>query len=155
MGRRAAWVVAILPLAACLFPDLSELGGDASTIDGSPSDVSTIDVLDAGGDVAPGIEAGVPEGAILYFPFEEGTGTSTFDKSGSGNNGTLVGGNALAWTPSGKIGNALQFNTAYFDGGVFVDIPSSKTSALALTGSFSVTAWIYATSAPVDDAAIV
>ena len=55
----------------------------------------------------------------------------------------------------GKIGNALQFNTAYFDGGAYVDVPSSKTSALDLASSFSVTAWIFATSAPVDDAAIV
>ena len=151
-GWRAAWTVTLLLLAACLLPDLAGFvpadAGDASDAgDGAARDVSTVDVTP--------IEAGVPDGAILYFPFEEGVATSTADKSGNGNDGILVGGGAMAWTTSGKIGNALAFNVAPVDGGAFVDIPASKSSTLAVTGSFSVTAWIFATSAPVDDATIV
>jgi hypothetical protein len=149
---RAGWAVTLLPVAACLFPDLSPLASDAGDVP-DVVDVSTVDV--SATDATPLVEAGVPDGAILYFPFEEGAATSTLDKSGNGNNGTLVGGGAIAWTTSGKIGNALAFNVAASDGGAYVDIPASKTSSLDVTSSFSVTAWIYATSAPVDDAAIV
>ena len=146
--RAATAMPFAVAIAACLFPSLSDLSGS----DGATSDVS---VVETGVPEGAALEAGVPEGAALYFPFEEGVGTTTNDKAGS-NTGTLVGGSAaITWAPSGHLGGAIVFNGAAVDGGGYVDIPSSKTSALNTTGSISVTAWINASKAPVDDAPIV
>jgi hypothetical protein len=56
------------------------------------------------------VVAGV--GLVGYWQFEEGSGTTTADSSGTGNTGTLVG--APVWT-TGHAGNALSFapTTAY------------------------------------------
>ena len=49
----------------------------------------------------------IPEDLVLYWPFDEGQGTVTRDRSGNGNDGTIEGG--ALWVP-GVIGMALQFN---------------------------------------------
>ena len=36
-------------------------------------------------------------GLVAYYKFDEGTGTTTADASGNGNNGTLVNSNGLTW----------------------------------------------------------
>jgi hypothetical protein len=46
-------------------------------------------------------------GLIGYWPFDEGSGSTTADLSGKNNNGTLT--NNPVWT-AGKIGNALRFD---------------------------------------------
>ncbi len=123
-------------LAACLLPSLDSLRGGtgASTPDGS---------------------AGVPDGAIVYYPFEEGTGSTTADKSGHGFNAVLSN-DGVVWT-TGKLGNALAFNldAGPDGGGGSVDITGSQSPPLSGNASFSVTAWIFATGAPIDDAPIV
>lgn len=60
------------------------------------------------------------------------------DSSGNGNTGTTGG--SPVWTGSGKIGNALTFpaNNQYVDAG--------NPASLQITGSLTMTAWIYATS---------
>ena len=47
-------------------------------------------------------------GIVLYLPFAEGSGTTTSDGSGSGNNGNLSGG--ATWSPSGRFGSAVAFD---------------------------------------------
>jgi len=46
---------------------------------------------------------------VAEWNFEEGTGTTAYDTSGNGNNGTLI--NSPKWT-IGKIGNSLKFNSS-------------------------------------------
>src|SRR5689334_9457365 len=46
-------------------------------------------------------------GLVAAYGFEENTGTTTADVSGSNNGGTL---NGATWTTAGKFGNALSFN---------------------------------------------
>jgi hypothetical protein len=46
-------------------------------------------------------------GLVAAFGFEEAAGTSTADKSGAGNNGTIAG---ATWSAAGKTGNALSFD---------------------------------------------
>src|SRR5207247_978749 len=46
-------------------------------------------------------------GLIGYWPFDEGTGNTTADRSGNNHNGTLT--NNPVWT-TGKVGNALRFD---------------------------------------------
>jgi archaellum component FlaF (FlaF/FlaG flagellin family) len=60
-----------------------------------------------------GIDAGKsyadinPEGLVLYLPFDEGSGTTAYDLSGYGNDGTLV--NGPVWV-DGIFGKALSFD---------------------------------------------
>jgi hypothetical protein len=47
------------------------------------------------------------QGLVGWWTFDEGTGTTTKDLSGNGNNGTLI--NGPTWT-TGKVGGALSFD---------------------------------------------
>jgi hypothetical protein len=76
----------------------------------------------------------------------EGSGTTITDLSGNGITGTLQG---ATWTTTGKYGNALSFNgtSSYVDLG--------NPTALQLTGSMTVEAWVKAAANPADDGQIV
>ncbi|MBP9813902.1 LamG domain-containing protein [Candidatus Woesebacteria bacterium] len=73
---------------------------------------------------------------IMYFPFDENTGTSTvYDRSGSGYTGTLQGSMDTNDWVQGKYGSALNFD------GVDDKIQTSFTQDIDGT-AFSVGAWI-------------
>ncbi len=76
--------------------------------------------------------------ATLYWPFNEGTGTTTADTSGHGNTGQIIGG--VTWV-TGKYGDALQFDgsTGYVDAG--------NNSSTNITGSVTMAAWVKMASA--------
>src|SRR5262249_7995175 len=80
------------------------------------------------------------------YSFDETSGTTAADASGHGITGTLT--NGPTFTP-GKYGNAVTLD------GVngFVDL--GNPAALQMTGNMTISAWIYATSFPADDAAVV
>jgi len=60
---------------------------------------------------------------VGFWKFDAGVGSSAYDSSGQGNDGTLGTGNsAPTWTTNGKIGNALDF-----DGNDYVDIGSTAS----------------------------
>jgi hypothetical protein len=72
---------------------------------------------------------------VGYWPFEEGTGTTTKDLSGNGNNGTLCNGSTCGvqgptWT-TGKVGGALIFDGVddYVDTSLIFNSPSYFTVA--------------------------
>jgi chitodextrinase len=48
-----------------------------------------------------------PTGLVAAYSFNEGTGTSVGDASGSGNAGSV---GSATWSAAGKYGNALSFN---------------------------------------------
>ena len=48
-----------------------------------------------------------PPGLVAAYGFDEGSGATVTDASGSGNNGTITN---ATWAASGKYGKALQFN---------------------------------------------
>jgi hypothetical protein len=74
------------------------------------------------------------QGLVLWLTFDEGTGTTTKDLSGNGNNGTLV--NGPTWT-TGKIGGALSFD------GVDDWVRPPAFSFLGQSdSSFTVIAWV-------------
>lgn len=73
---------------------------------------------------------------IAYYNFEEGVGTSIFDRSGNGNNGVLGSGtSAPTWT-IGKYGKALSFNGAQ----------KVTTPTLNIGSSFTVGFWVKPTT---------
>ena len=86
-------------------------------------------------------------GFVAGYAFNESTGTTASDASGHGLTGTLV--NGPTFTTAGNYGNAVALD------GVndFVDL--GNPTALQLTGSMTVSAWINSSAFPADDAAIV
>ncbi|MFA5098893.1 MAG: LamG-like jellyroll fold domain-containing protein [Candidatus Paceibacterota bacterium] len=78
-------------------------------------------------------------GLVGYWKFDEGSGTTAYDSSGNGNNGTLTNGPAYT---TGKVGSyALSFNgTTQRVGTNREPIPLSNTY------NFTWSVWIYPTS---------
>jgi chitodextrinase len=85
-------------------------------------------------------------GLVTAYGFNEGTGTTVKDASSNGITGTLSG---ATWTTAGKYGDALSFN------GTSGYVNLGNPSALALTGSMTLEAWVMATGNPPDDGQII
>src|SRR5215510_1328506 len=83
---------------------------------------------------------------IAGYNFNEASGTSAADASGHNIIGTLVNGPTHT---TGQYGNAVGLD------GVNDYVNLGNPSALQLTGSMTVSAWINSSSFPADDAAIV
>jgi Concanavalin A-like lectin/glucanases superfamily len=81
-------------------------------------------------------------GLAGWWKFDDGSGTSAVDSSGNGNTGTLV--NTPTWTTSGKINGALVFLGQVGANDTYVD--AGNAASLQITGSVTMTAWIYMTS---------
>jgi hypothetical protein len=93
---------------------------------------------------------------VLRLPFDEGTGTTAYDASGSGNNGTLTAdpaSNTLpTWvaSPGGKIGGALSFAGSNSPANYQqVVVNDSTTSPLDGMQQLSISYWVYANALPV------
>ena len=80
-------------------------------------------------------------GLAGYWKFDEGSGTATADSSGNNLLGTLT--NGPTWTTSGKINDALSFTAA---SNQFIDL--GAPSALRVSGSYTVSAWVRPASLP-------
>jgi glucose/arabinose dehydrogenase len=78
-----------------------------------------------------------PAGLVAAFGFDEGTGTTTTDASGTGNTGTLSN---TAWTATGRYGKALTFN------GSSSWVTVNDASSLDLTTGMTVEAWVNPTT---------
>ena len=74
-----------------------------------------------------------PATLVAAYAFNEGTGTTVYDSSGNGNNGTITN---ATWTTSGKYGDALVFNGT----NALVTIPDS--TLLHLTTGMTLEAWV-------------
>jgi chitodextrinase len=78
-------------------------------------------------------------GLVAAYSFNEGTGTSVADASGSGNTGTINGG--ATWVVAGKYGTALSFD------GTNDVVVINNSSSLALTTRMTLEAWVFPTAA--------
>ena len=124
-------------------------GGTSYTF-GSWSDggaqTHTIVVPAADQSYAATFQASAAPPAIAAYAFNEGSGTSAADASGSGLTGTLT--NGAAWGTGRNAGAVL------LDGvNDFVEL--GNPALLQLTGSMTVSAWVNSAAFPGDDAAIV
>lgn len=72
-------------------------------------------------------------GPIGYWKLDENTGSTTYDSSTNGNNGSFVSG--PTWT-TGRLGNALNFSR----GSAHVNVP--YTSTFSLPGDISIGLWV-------------
>ena len=87
-------------------------------------------------------------GLVGYWKFDEGTGTTAYDSSGNGNDGTLI--NGPTWV-DGKLGKALSFD------GIddYVEIPDSPELKLDESKGLTIMLWFYRTSYPQHDNVLV
>lgn len=84
------------------------------------------------GDEADDISDGSGNPPYIYYKLDEKTGTTAYDHSGNGNNGTFGGGTASyypTWATLGKIGAALDFDGSddYVDMGNWTSEDTSYT----------------------------
>ena len=84
-------------------------------------------------------------GLVGHWKFDEGTGTTACDSSGTGNVGTLL--NGPLWAP-GKVGGAL-----YFDG-INDNVTVPDSNSLHLSNAFSLSAWVNPASPLTDWSAV-
>jgi hypothetical protein len=70
---------------------------------------------------------------VAYYPFDEGAGDKTEDKSGNNNTGTLM--KSPTWTKDGKYGNAISFD------GVDDYVDCGSNSSLRIPSNVTVEAW--------------
>ena len=78
-----------------------------------------------------------PAGLVAALSFDEGSGTTATDLSGSGNNGTL---NGPTWSTSGKFGNALSLD------GVNDWVTVADSNSLDLTTGMTLEGWFQPTA---------
>jgi chitodextrinase len=76
-------------------------------------------------------------GLVAAYSFNQGSGTSVADASGSGNTGAI---GTAAWTTAGKFGNALSFN------GTSAKVTIADAASLRLTTGMTLEAWVSPTT---------
>jgi hypothetical protein len=74
-----------------------------------------------------------PAGLVAAYAFDEGTGTTVADASGTGNGGTVTN---TTWTNSGRYGNALRFN------GSSARVNVANSASLQLSSAMTLEAWV-------------
>jgi hypothetical protein len=81
------------------------------------------------------VTSAAASGLVAAYAFDEGSGTTTADRSGNANNGTLS--NATwAGATAGKFGNALSFN------GSNARVDVNDSNSLDLTSGMTIEAWV-------------
>ncbi len=93
-------------------------GGESNTANDTANDLTLMGPADTG--------------LVASYAFEEGTGASVLDASGSGNTGTIAG---ATRTTSGKYGSALSFN------GTSAVVTVNDAPSLDLTTGMTLEAW--------------
>lgn len=81
-----------------------------------------------------------PSSLVGWWSMEEGSGTTTQDRSGNGGTGTLSGASIPAWS-TGRFGKALLFN------GSSSNVDIGQPSAIKPTTAITVSAWVFRTGA--------
>jgi hypothetical protein len=79
-----------------------------------------------------------PSGLVAAYAFDESTGTTVADRSGTGNTGTLAG---PTWAATGRFGSALNFD------GVDDRVVVADANSLDLTTGMTLEAWVRPTAA--------
>ena len=72
-------------------------------------------------------------GLVAAYSFNEGSGSTVYDSSGNGNNGTISN---ATWSTAGKYGDALSFN------GSNALVSVNDSTSLHLTTGMTLEAWV-------------
>ncbi len=88
--------------------------------------------------------AGINDGLIVYYPFDETTGTTASDDSKNGNDAELTG--TAAWaTDEGKIGGALKL-----DGSASSAEDADGADYINGLDAFTISVWVKSDTTPTD-----
>lgn len=110
---------------------------DGATVDGEVPDGATTDGSPPVDQTAACALGATTPNLVLYYQFEEATGATVHDCSATKADGALLGGNdAAKVSVSGKSGKGFTFN------GATTCIAAPAAAALALTGAFTLSAWV-------------
>ncbi len=90
-------------------------------------------------EVATASTPSAPGSLVAAYGFNEGSGTTATDESGTGNTGLVIG---PTWTASGKYGGALEFN------GSNAWVLINDSPSLHLTNAMTLEAWVYPFTLP-------
>ncbi|MFB0555735.1 MAG: LamG-like jellyroll fold domain-containing protein, partial [Phycisphaerae bacterium] len=85
------------------------------------------------------LELASPPGPVGHWTLDEGSGTTAYDSSGNGNDGTIVGN--PTWI-AGVMGTALEFHGLGAPGGGGDYIDCGNDVSLDITGPISIALWI-------------
>ena len=85
---------------------------------------------------APSLAQPPPGSLVAAYSFDEGSGTSVVDASGTGNGGSI---GSATWAPTGRYGGALQFN------GTTAKVTVGDSPSLRLAAGMTLEAWVYPT----------
>jgi hypothetical protein len=112
-----------------------------SVANGGPYQLSAR-ARDAAGNTTPATAVNVTVnntnlGLVAAYGFDEGTGTTLADQTGTGHTGTIAG---AAWTAQGKFGSALTFD------GVNDWVTVNDANDLDFTTGMTVEAWVFPTA---------
>ena len=94
----------------------------------------------------PSLAVAQTPGLVGAYAFNETSGTTAADASGTGNNGVLTSG---ALFTAGKTGNGVGLD------GVNDYVNLGNRTSLRITGSMTLSAWVKSSAFPPDDAAII
>ena len=92
------------------------------------------------------LKAQITSNLIAYWPFDETNGTTAFDATTNGNNGSLIGypDDNSQWV-AGRIGGALSFAGENVFPNQYVIVPDYPN---VITNTMTVSAWVWANSRP-------
>jgi hypothetical protein len=108
---------------------------DIITLDGTVKDKSGNSIIDSIS-ITGSFGVSAPSGAVAYWKFDEGSGTTAYDTTVNNNDGTLYG--LPTWTADSKSGLALSFNGSTD----YVEIPDSASLSFGASDSFTLEAWV-------------
>lgn len=116
-------------------PPALNLSGDC-VVDNQELEIMARDWLVKDAVITPTTNPAIAGGLVAYYPLDEGSGTTTADASGNGNDGTFSA-SGLSWVLPGLIGNsAIDVNGA----------PGTRVSLTTLdpvgpSGGFTLSVW--------------
>lgn len=127
MGRIRATGLAMGAAVFAIGAGCGRIGFDAGGGSGSGFDLNDGGAMDAA--------CAVPAGAILHLRFDDGSGATAADSSGSGNNAQLVAMDETDWV-TGRIGDALDFD------GIDDRVNAASSTSVDDVAPLTMCAWI-------------
>ena len=98
--------------------------------------------------------ADITNGLVLYLPLDETKGTTFYDATGKGNNGTAHNFTINSQWTTGWITNGVSLNQAGVNN-QYITVPDNATLRFTNTLAFTIAVWIKAAATQADGAAVV
>ena len=98
--------------------------------------------------------ADITNGLVLYLPLDETKGTTFYDATGKGNNGTAHNFTIDSQWTTGWVSNAVSLNQAPVNN-QYITVPDNANLRFTVTLAFTIAVWVKAAATQADGAAVV